>query len=486
MARRGHPYHYFFATIIVACLVVYTGSDPAYASETDLTQLDLEELLNLKIEVTSAAKKPQALNEVAAAAYVLTADDIRRSGATSIPEALRFVPGLDVARVNRDAWAISARGFNSTFANKLLVLIDGRSVYNPLFSGVFWSLETTMIEDIDRIEVIRGPGAALWGANAVDGVINIITKDAAATQGVLVAGGGGTEKIDFGSTRYGGKFGDDGHYRVYAQYDRVAPGTTQSGGKADDGSSSQQTGFRADWKGSSADSFTLLGGVNGEKRGESSIVPTFAPPYMPVVDNKNNDLAGNFLGRWTHTISDDSNLSVQSYYTHEGYNRPDLAGIVDIGDIDVQHRFSPAAGHDTIWGTAYRWSHSYLDGNPNFYFVPLSSTQSLVSAFVQDDWSLVPQTIHLIAGSKFEHNDFSGFNVQPNLRILWTPDSQQSLWAAVSRIHTRHSQRHTKRFADWGGSHRQQECQTGKSYRIRNRISFQSDVKHIFRQCDIL
>jgi len=430
---RECKYPLSLAAALAVCLIGVSASKAAQAQPPDLTQLGLEELLNLKVEVTSAAKKPQFLNDVAAAAFVVTGDDIRRSGATSIPEALRFVPGLDVARVDRNSWAISARGFNSTFADKLLVLIDGRSVYSPLFSGVFWSLQDTLIEDVDRIEVIRGPGAALWGANAVDGVINIITKPASETQGTLLVAGAGTEKTGFGAVRQGGSFGADGHYRVYAQYNRRAPGTAEAGGSASDDSLSREVGFRTDWKGSAADAFTLLGGVNAQKRGESSVIPTYAAPYSSVVNNENNDLGANLLGRWTHTISADSNLSVQTYYTHEGYERPDVATLVDVADIEFQHRFSPAQDHDVIWGAGYRWSHASLYGTPNFFFVPAVSAQSLPNAFVQDDWTLVPQRLHLIGGIKFEHNDFSGFEVQPSLRLLWTPDSRQSIWVAASR-----------------------------------------------------
>jgi iron complex outermembrane receptor protein len=421
--------------LLAGALLVSIGTltdATARAEAVDLTDLSIEELLDLKVEVTSAAKKPQALGDVAAAVFVLTADDIRRSGATSIPEALKFVPGLDVAQVDRNSWAISARGFNSTFASKLLVLIDGRSVYNPLFSGVFWSLEQTLIEDIDRIEVIRGPGATLWGANAVNGVINIITKDARSTEGTLLVGGGGTEKTGFGAVRQGARFGEDGAVRLYAQYDRGTPGKSETGDKAADSLSGGQAGFRADWRGSADDAFTLLGGANVQRVGESALSPSYSPPFMTVVDNKNDDVEVHALGRWTHTFSSASNFSLQTYYNHEEYNWLDMRTWVNTADIDFQHRFSPAAAHDLVWGVGYRYTNVQLTGT-TFAFVPATSTQNLASTFFQDDWTVSPQTFHLIAGAKLEHNNFTGIEVQPSARALWTPDTQQTVWAAVSR-----------------------------------------------------
>jgi len=430
---RECRYPLSLAAALAVWLITGAGIQDARAEPSDLTQLDLEELMNLKIAVTSAAKKPQLLNDVAAAIYVLSGDDIRRSGATSIPEALRFVPGLDVARVDQNSWAISARGFNSTFANKLLVLIDGRSVYSPLFSTILWSLQDTLIEDVDRIEVIRGPGAALWGANAVDGVINVITKPASETQGTLLVAGAGTEKPGFGAARYGGSFGTTGSYRLYTQYQSRAGTTTAAGLAGGDDDDSRQAGFRTDWKSSAADAFTLLGGANVERRGQSSIVSSFAPPFMTVANTENNDLAANLLGRWTHRFSAASDLSVQAYYTHEGYKRPDLGSTADIADIEIQHRFPVAEDHDFLWGGGYRSTASEFDGSPSLSFAPASSRQSLFNAFFQDDWTLIPQRLHLIAGSKFEHNDFTGFEIQPNLRLSWTPDQRQSVWVAASR-----------------------------------------------------
>ncbi|UCF90632.1 MAG: TonB-dependent receptor plug domain-containing protein [Desulfobacterales bacterium] len=239
-----------FGASLVLVLVIGTSGwakspETIEASGSDLTELSLEDLMD--IEVTSVSKKTQKLSDAAAAVFVITQEDIRRSGVTSIPEALRMVPGLEVARINASNWAITARGFNGRFANKLLVLMDGRTVYTPFFSGVFWDVQDTLLEDIDRIEVIRGPGASLWGANAVNGVISIITKAAKDTQGGLVSAGGGTEERGFGHVRYGGSLGESAHYRVYAKYFDRDNSVDATGESVNDEWDMLRGGFRLDW-----------------------------------------------------------------------------------------------------------------------------------------------------------------------------------------------------------------------------------------------
>jgi iron complex outermembrane receptor protein len=265
----------------------------------DLTALSLEELMN--IEVTSVSKKEQKLSQAAAAVYVITQEDIRRSGATSIAEALRMAPGVQVARMNGSKWAISARGFNGRFANKLLVLIDGRSVYTPLFSGVYWDVQDTLLEDIDRIEVIRGPGATMWGANAVNGVINIITKAASQTQGGLVSAGGGTEERGFGGLRYGGPLGPNSHYRLYAKYSKRNHLWTESGLGAPDEWDALRGGFRMDLNLSRHDSLTLQGDLYRNQEAQRLDLVSLSPPFRRSLRDDYKPAGGNVLGRWRHS-----------------------------------------------------------------------------------------------------------------------------------------------------------------------------------------
>src|ERR1700704_5919841 len=265
----------------------------------DVTAITLEDLMNL--QVTSVSKRAQKLADAAAAIFVITQDDIRRSGASSIPEALRMVPGLQVARIDENKWAIGSRGFNGRFDNKLLVLIDGRSVYTPLFSGVYWNVQDVMLEDVDRIEVIRGPGATLWGANAVDGVINIITKKAKATQSAVVTAGAGTEERAAGGARYGGKVGDNTYFRAYTKYFDWGPSAYPSGMTAHDGWDALRGGFRADWTPAGANSLTLQGDLYRSRFDETLTVASLSAPYSNTFPNDGKYSGGNILGRWNHT-----------------------------------------------------------------------------------------------------------------------------------------------------------------------------------------
>src|SRR6202051_3992517 len=278
----------------------------------DVTAMSMEDLMNM--QVTSVSKRTQKVADAAAAIFVITQEDIRRSGATSIPEALRLVPGLEVARIDENKWAIGSRGFNGRFDNKLLVLIDGRSVYTPLFSGVYWNVQDVMLEDVERIEVIRGPGATLWGANAVNGVINIITKPAKSTQSALAAAGGGTETLGSGSVRYGGSLSKSTYYRAYAKYFNVAESTDLSTGRsAYDNWDALRGGFRTDWTPAGADSLTLQGDIHRSGYGETLTVPSLDTPYSSTFPNKGSISGGNLLGRWNHSFAN-SSTSLQMYF----------------------------------------------------------------------------------------------------------------------------------------------------------------------------
>lgn len=387
----------------------------------------------MKYPVTSVSKRPENLSEAPAAIHMITQEDIRRSGATSIPEALRLVPGLQVARVDAHTWAISARGFNDVFANKLLVVQDGRSVYTPLFSGVFWDVQDTMLEDIDRIEVIRGPGATLWGANAVNGVINIITKKARDTQGFLITSGAGTEERGFGGIRYGGKLSDSAFFRVYGKYFNRDDSVLSNGADAGDSAQMGRGGFRIDWEASDRNLFTFQGDVY---RGSAGQIYTNATPGFPFVQTVRDDFTvsgGNLLGRWAHTFSDSSDLKLQLYHDRTTRETAVFQERRDTYDLDLQHNFQLGERHNLVWGAGYRLS---ADKVANRFTVSLNDPQrrtQLFSTFAQDEITLLKDRLKLTLGSKFEHNDYTGFEIQPSGRLLWTPSEYQSVWGSISR-----------------------------------------------------
>jgi iron complex outermembrane receptor protein len=401
-------------------------------SVPDVTAMSVEDLMSL--QVTSVSKRTQKLGDAAAAVFVITQEDIRRSGAANIPEALRMVPGIQVARIDENKWAIGSRGFNGRFDNKLLVLIDGRSVYTPLFSGVYWNVQDVMLEDVDRIEVIRGPGATLWGANAVDGVINIITKPAQSTQSALVTAGAGTEERAAGGVRYGGKINKDTSYRAYAKYFNFGPSvypSTEIG--AHDGWDSLRGGFRTDWTPAGADSVTLQGDIHRSKFGETLTVPSLTAPYSSTFPNSGSFKGGNVLGRWNHAF-EHSSTSVQMYYDQT--DTSDQSLFVDhqkIFDIDFQQGFHAAAGQEFVWGLGYRAIHDANGSSFSVSLQPASLALNQFSAFAQDEISLFDKRFRITLGSKLEHNGFTGFEIEPNARLLWTLNSKQSVWTAVSR-----------------------------------------------------
>jgi iron complex outermembrane receptor protein len=417
------------AALAAALLAANSGAQSGQ-SVPDVTTLSMEDLMNM--QVTSVSKRTQKVADAAAAVFVITQEDIRRSGATSIPEALRLVPGLEVARIDENKWAIASRGFNGRFDNKLLVLIDGRSVYTPLFSGVYWNVQDVMLEDIDRIEVIRGPGATLWGANAVNGVINIISKKAKDTQGGVVSAGAGTEERGSSSARYGSTIGNTA-YRAYGKYFNWGPSLYSSGTTAHDGWDELRGGFRADWTPAGANSLTLQGDIYQSKYGETLTVPSLSAPYSSTFPNNGNYSGGNILGRWNHS-SEGSSMSLQMYY--DNTTIADNSLFVDhqnIFDMDFQQGFHVGDSQQFVWGLGYR---SIRDRNDSSFSVSLQPNQVTLnhfSAFLQDEVSLVDNRLRLTFGSKFEHNDFTGFEVQPNARLLWTLTPNQSVWTAVSR-----------------------------------------------------
>lgn len=432
----GLPVTPWFATLllILASCPAAAVETPTPPSPPDLADMPLDQLLG--VEVTSVTKRPVRISDSAAAVFVITQEDIRRSGATTIPEALRMVPGLQVSRVDRNKWAISARGFNDTIANKLLVLMDGRSVYTPVFSGVWWDTVDTMLEDIERIEVIRGPGASLWGANAVNGVINIITKSAKDTTGGVLSAAGGTLENGAVGLRYGGRLGEAADYRIYGKYfDRDAYKDTHGADAGDDWRSGRG-GFRIDSRLTSNDSLTLQGDLfRGDNGGAPIADYSLTPPYRFDISGDNHVSGADILSRWAHRFADGSNLALQLYYDRNERHSPAEGSrfIIDIVDADLQHDFWIGEHHHLTWGGGYRFLHHDTSNTFTTGLVPDTRSDHLFSAFVQDEVKLLPDTLRLTLGSKLEHKNTVGFQIQPTGRLLWTPDSRNSLWAAVSR-----------------------------------------------------
>ena len=406
-------------------------SDIRSDSFTDLTELSLEELTNIR--VTSVSKKSQKLSQAPAAIFVITDKEIARSGATSLPEALRMSPGLNVARVSKSIWAISARGFNDQFANKLLVMMDGRSVYTPLFSGVYWDVQDTLLEDIDRIEVIRGPGATLWGANAVNGVINILTKSARDTQGLLASAGGGGEERIFASFRYGGKLRPELHFRVYGKYFERDGSRLASGGTAHDAREFGQGGFRLDWNPGESDRLTLQGDYY--KGNGRQVTPQFSllPPYTAEIPETFDVSGGNILGRWGHRFSSESDLTLQFYFDHTTRDMLVVGEERDTFDIDFQHRFQAGKRHEIVWGGGYRHSKDRLRDSYGVQSLRDARGLDLANAFVQDEITIIPERLALTIGTKLEHNDFTGYEIQPSGRFSWTLKEGHTFWASASR-----------------------------------------------------
>jgi iron complex outermembrane receptor protein len=394
--------------------------------------MSVEQLMD--IEVTSVTKEPEKLLDADSAIQVVTGDDIDRSGASSIPEALELADSLDVAQKNSHDWAISARGFNTDLGNKLLVLMDGRTLYTPLYSGVFWDVQDYLLEDIDRIEVISGPGGTLWGANAVNGVINITTKSAKDTQGLYAEAGAGSELEYFDAVRYGGILSPGVYYRVYAKYTERGDEVFSDGDNASDSWRMAQSGFRVDVEKTTQNTLTLQGdyytGRENIDTGGTSAVS-----------------GANVLGRITHNFSDGSTMSLQVYYDHTYLADPSpplmlgalklapagfLTDRLDTYDLDFQHHLNLGEANRFSWGFGYRYTHDFLVNATSVGFLPPTLDQSLVSTFAQDEIRL-NKDLYFTLGTKVEHNDYTGTEWEPNVRLRWDVSPNQVLWAAVSR-----------------------------------------------------
>ncbi len=395
----------------------------------DLTEMSIEELMS--IELTSVSKKSQPLNKTAASAFVITSEDIRRSGMNSLPEVLRLAPGVQVARAESGIWAISIRGFNDDFSNKLLVLIDGRTVYNELYGGVFWQLQQMPLEDIDRIEVIRGPVAAMWGANAVNGVVNIITKSAADTQGGFVQAEAGSESETTTSARFGGRIGAHATYRASGRYTNHDPLSTGGRPASPDGWSDTSADFRIDWnRGRDTVSFT------GQAYRGSVPHPVFDPspsnPFPAIVNAVEQSSTGSLLGRWQHPISESSSFELRASFAETHSGDANVPAKFHIADVDFQHRFALGDRNDILWGVSLRQADYHVTPQPTFSVTPSRSSRDRATFFAEDEIAVVPDKLTFIAAAQVSWDQVSHLQLQPTARLLWTPTSKLMTWTAVS------------------------------------------------------
>ena len=381
-----------------------------------LKHLSLDELSSL--EVTSVSKRPQKLSEAAAAIQVITAEDIHRSGATNVPETLRLAGNLELAQINGAQWMISARGFNAPLSNKMLVLIDGRTVYTPLFSGVFWEMQDVLLEDVERIEVISGPGATVWGANAVNGVINIMTRGARDTQGLYLEASGG-DLFTAGAVRYGGAISENTHFRAYGKYAQHDSTVSALGVDPGNDVSHGQGGFRLDSVTSGGDALTLQGDL-----------------YENTIDVPPGEIVArgvNVLGRWSRKLSGDADFKLQVYVDRMHRDSPgSYEDWMTTYDLDFQHQLAVGTRHNIVWGAGYRQVRDDFHSR-SIGLRPERVSLDTFSAFVQDEIALVPERLHLTVGTKIENNDYTGEEWQPSVRLAWQLRERQMLWAAVSR-----------------------------------------------------
>ncbi|WP_167496481.1 TonB-dependent siderophore receptor [Desulfopila sp. IMCC35006] len=426
---------YLVAGALCLCCTLTKGEVNA-ASETgnEFLDMDLSQLMN--ITITSVSKKEQRLADAAAAVFVISQEDIRRSGVTSIPDALAMAPGLQVAKISASKWSVSSRGFAGHTSNKLLVLIDGRSVYSPSFSGTWWDMQNTLLEDIDRIEVIRGPGGTLWGANAVNGIINIITKKSSETHGGLVRVGAGDQERYQGGVRYGAKLNGSTDGRIYLTYnDRDNNTLANGGGDANDSWQSFQGGFRLDGTPRANSEWTLQGDMY-RNRADQILYPYWiaTSPYLTAKDSEADMTGANILGRYRRELSGGDAITVQAYYDYNDQEEHDYyQQTFKTVDLDIQYETSFGAYNSFTIGGGYR----RVDGEyENSYQVEVSDTDTgddIYSTFVQDEIKLIDDKLWLTLGTKWEHNDFTGSELQPSGRLLWKPVANHSFWASVAR-----------------------------------------------------
>jgi len=408
-------------------------------STSDIANKSIEELMN--IDVTSVSRKEQKLSKIPAAVYVITQQAIERSGVNIIPDLLRMVPGVQVAQVEADRWAISVRGFNDIYSNKVLVLVDGRTVYTPSFSGVYWDQLDIPLDTIERIEVIRGPGGTVWGANAVNGVISIITKSSKETPGLSITAGAGSQQTADFEARYGGNIGSGLSYRAFGHYTSFASLATPEGRSGNDAWRMRHAGFRADWNKSGKDTFMLEGGIFQTNGGQAILAP--ANTVLETAAAKLTNTGGNILTQWTHRYSGSWDSTLAVYDTNYSRHDTGITEKLNVLDFDYQNHVRVGSRNDVVWGTGYRNTAdrigSSMDGLRMLRTIgytaavrPPSKDYNLFSAFLQDEIH-INEDLSFTIGSKFEHNAFSGFEYEPSARLAWTPTGTQTLWLAASK-----------------------------------------------------
>lgn len=421
LSRRG--------ACLLPLLLVLATRVAAAQPPPDLRTMSLEQLL--EVEVTTVMRVPGTPVQTPAAVTVISQEDIRRSGVTTLADALRLAPGVHVAQIDANKWGVGIRGFTDRLSRAMLVLIDGRAVYSPLFAGTYWEMQDTLLEDVERIEVVRGPGGTLWGANAVTGIINIITRNAEATQGTLLTAGAGSEERGYVGVRHGGRIGGVA-WRAYGK------GFGRDGARpislpAFDAWQMGQAGFRTDWASRAGRSLTVQGDLYRGHAGQRVTVTTYTPPYATSVDDDVELAGGNVLARWTSRTSKGSVVTLQTWFDRTSRDEVAFQESRNTLDLDLQTALAPAGRHRLVWGLGYRVSGDRTRSVPIREFQPENRTTNLFSAFVQDQIAVVPSRLEIAAGSRIEHNAFSGVEVQPSVRLTWTPDSAQTIVASVTR-----------------------------------------------------
>jgi iron complex outermembrane receptor protein len=426
----GRLRRFFLLPALFACFSRGTPQPgPNANNPVALKGLSLEELS--AIEITTPSKEPQSAMKAPVAIYVITGEDIRRSGATSIPEALRTAPGVEVARIDGNKWSIGIRGFGSRLSRSVLVLMDGRTVYTELFAGTYWEVQDTNMDDIDRIEVIRGPGGTIWGPNAVDGVINVITRSSAETKGVRANLRGGSEEQGSADIRYGGDNGGNLSYRVYGKGFTRSPQYHPDGQNYDDWRAAQG-GFRLDWKRNDRDAFTLQGDIYDEKAGEQVSVTGYTPPYSQTVNGNAYLSGGNILGRWTRTYQG-GEIQAQIYYDRTNRAEPNLADRRSTFDGDFLQRLRVPGRQQISWGFGARIepiNDPFVTSG--LQFLPAKRTDWLVTGFLQDEIQLVKDRLTATVGTKILRTNFTGAELEPSGRLAWTPSDRSTFWTAFT------------------------------------------------------
>ena len=408
---------YFFALLFLPAFVSQAYADQDTASLEQIAHASMEDLLHMT--VTTVSRSPEELQKVPAAVFVLTGEDIKRSGVTSVPDALRLVPGVEVASTDNNKWAVSIRGFASPLTNNLLVMIDGRSIYDPAFSGTLWEIRDVMLEDIDRIEVIRGPGGSVWGENAANGVINIITKNAAETQGILASAGYGNIERDFEDVRYGGKIMDSTFYRLYGRFFQRENGYLSQG--VSDDSYNGQGGFRTDSALDDEDKLMLEANVfTGDHDGVQPLDNVFGR-------------GGSAQGEWDREISSEQHLVTHFWYSRDDVNASVLAEKRDTMQLDSQHQYQATDRFKLISQFQYTYSHDHITNSEEFGVDPSHRGETLVSAGVEGQYQLIKDVLELRGGSKVEHNDYTNWEAEPDVALSWLVTPDDTIWSSISR-----------------------------------------------------